>query len=353
MKQGLTISQLAAQIEANEAAKSDFVTTTENMRLGHDGYLMVADAKNRDSLPATYGVNNHAHGQIADRLGIPSKYYERMRSAAPDLLATNVNRWFTQQPERRMVRTLNGTARAFLSDRYQRIDNNEIAKVVFPIFARIKGLRMVSTQITETRMYLKAITSEIRGEVKVGDIVEAGIMVTNSEVGAGAVNIQPFCNRLVCTNGMVIPDSKYRAHHVGARITGDEMHMLSNEAIKADDHAILLKVRDVTHSVLSQETFNVYVERMRASTENRLQANPAKGIEVLAKKVGGLTGDEQSGILRHLIEGGDLSQWGLANAVTRFAHDPEDYDRATELETIGGQVMSLGAADWKQIATAE
>jgi len=34
-------------------------------------------------------------------------------------------------------------------------------------------------------------------------------------------------------------------------------------------------------------------------------------------------------LLRHLIEGGDLSQYGLINAVTRTAEDAKFYDRAS------------------------
>jgi uncharacterized protein (TIGR00255 family) len=45
----------------------------------------------------------------------------------PELLAANVNNWFHDQPQRRMVRTLDGKARAFLSDSYRTIDNLDVA----------------------------------------------------------------------------------------------------------------------------------------------------------------------------------------------------------------------------------
>ena len=41
-----------------------------------------------------------------------------------------------------MVRTLGGTARAFLSERYRRIDNYEIAEAVLPIISDIKDARV-------------------------------------------------------------------------------------------------------------------------------------------------------------------------------------------------------------------
>jgi hypothetical protein len=47
-----------------------------------------------------------------------------------------------------------------------------------------------------------------------------------------------------------------------------------------------------------------------------------------------------------------MSQWGLANAVTRAAQDVESYDRATELEALGGDVVILPAGEWKALASA-
>ena len=59
--------------------------------------------------------------------------------------------------------------------------------------------------------------------------------------------------------------------------------------------------------------------------------------------------DEQEGILKYLIEGGDLSLYGLSNAVTRASQDVASYDRATALEGIGWQVATMEPAQWKEI----
>ena len=40
--------------------------------------------------------------------------------------------------------------------------------------------------------------------------------------------------------------------------------------------------------------------------------------------------------------GNDLSHYGLVNAVTRASQDIEDYNRATELERIGGVLLEDG-----------
>lgn len=53
--------------------------------------------------------------------------------------------------------------------------------------------------------------------------------------------------------------------------------------------------------------------------------------------------------MKYLIAGGDLSMYGLSNAVTRVSQDVESYDRATTLEGIGWQVATMEPAQWKQI----
>jgi hypothetical protein len=80
-----------------------------------------------------------------------------------------------------------------------------------------------------------------------------------------------------------------------------------------------------------------------------LDADPVKVVEATARRFA-LTEGERSGVLQHLIRGGDLSAWGLANAVTRTAEDAIDYDRATELEAAGGRVIELLPAGWRSPA---
>jgi len=55
-----------------------------------------------------FGINQLAHQQIASRLGIPLKYYQRMQTESPALLDKNVNNWLEQTPARRMIRVMDG-----------------------------------------------------------------------------------------------------------------------------------------------------------------------------------------------------------------------------------------------------
>jgi len=349
MKSGLSLTALATEIERRAGAKQDYVVDTRSAEMvagdGQPPVIQFSDYK--------FSPNSVAHRQIAARLEIPAKYYDRMKEQSPRLLADNVNHWFKNKPENRMIRTLDGGMRAFLSDRYQRIENEEIAQTVLPILLEQDGVNIVSSEITETRMYIKAVFSKVEGEIKKGDLVQAGVVISNSEVGMGAVKIEPLVYRLVCTNGMIRQDAKFSAHHLGGRVSvGEAMYeMLTDETIKADDKAILLKIRDVVRGSFNMVTFQQSIDKMRGATEQKLEGNPVEAVRVLAKAYQ-INEREEAGILRHLIEGADLSRYGLLNAVTRASQDVESYDRATELEGLGGVILDLPANDWKRIALA-
>lgn len=352
MKQGKSLSELAAEIErqANPQNKRDYIADTRALTMLPTGTLSIKG--NGDALP----VNSTAHNQIAERLQIPTKYYQRMLATKPALLAANVNEWLQTTPERRMVRTLDGAVRAFLSDRYQRIDNVDVAQTVLPVLHEIPGIRTVSAEITETRLYIKAVTSEVRHTLttkRVGDIVEAGVMITNSEIGYGAVNVKPYALFLACLNGAVRDKGGMRAAHVGRRIEGDEVAaLLTDETKRLEDLAVLSKVRDVVKAAFDAQLFRQWMERWQEASAEQITGDVVQAVEVLGE-ARELASTERSSILRHLIAGGDLSRFGLANAVTRTAEDVPSYDRATELETMGAQLIELPRGDWRQIAEAK
>ena len=71
----------------------------------------------------------------------------------------------------------------------------------------------------------------------------------------------------------------------------------------------------------------------------------------LTGKTFGINQDEQDSILKYLIEGGDLSKYGLSNAVTRASQDIESYDRATEFENLGWTIATMPQEQWKALNT--
>ncbi|PSB00853.1 hypothetical protein [Merismopedia glauca] len=167
MKSGKTLVELATEIQNQAQAKRDYIADTRTLELTDTGELVIDIEQ-----PQVLRVTEHTHDQIAARLAIPGKYYQRMLKEAPGLLSRNVNHWFQTSPEKRMIRCLHGNARAFLSDRYRRIDHYEVLETVLPVVGEMgDGVQIVSTEITESRLYLKVINQRLELEVSKGDVV--------------------------------------------------------------------------------------------------------------------------------------------------------------------------------------
>ena len=363
MLHGKTLHELALELDRQNNAKQDFLLDTRDLIMDADESGAMLSMNNRKTGEITLlGVNDIAHSQIGTELGIPKAYYEKMLEHNPALLAENVNAWFNNEPKVRMIRTLTtedtGTryARAFLSDRYLRIDNADIFETVYPI---LKGLDVTfeSQEVTDQRLYIKVVNKRITKEVKPGDYVQSGLLITNSEVGMGTVTIQPLLYRLVCTNGMIVNDMKSgatRRRHIGRRnIVGDNFTLYADDTLKADNQALMLKIRDTIQHSLDEVHFTNLVDMMHRTTQLQITTEHIPEMVQLAGTDFGFSKKEGEGILNHLIREGDLSLYGLSNAITRYAQDVYSYDRSTELEGIGYNVLTMPERAWNRLQAVE
>jgi hypothetical protein len=363
MRQGRSLQEFAAELDRQNSAKADYVADTRRMHFtthpgdgtpgSHSELDLVGEGATSDT--DSLIVTEICHRQISGYLDIPWKFYTRIQAQVPDLFDTNVNRLLRHNPERRMVRTLDGKARAFLSDRYRRLDNYELAQVVLPILRDLgEGVRVESCELTDSRMYIKAITPRVTGQVKVGEEVCAGVFISNSEVGWGKLRVEPFVYTLACTNGMVLPrelGNSLSRIHVGRRVQSDEesYRVFRDETLQADDRAFFMAVADVVRAAVDEVRFRDVIESLRASAAGQALQSVTAGVERLAKAEG-LNDGEKESVLTHLAAGGDLSRWGLLSAVTRASQDVDSYDRATEMEEMGGKILGYTEREWAALA---
>ena len=81
---------------------------------------------------------------------------------------------------------------------------------MLPVIAAMKGCEIASCDVTETHLYLKVINKTMKTEIVPGDIVQAGFVVSNSEIGLGALKVEPLVYRLVCKNGLISKDLAHK-----------------------------------------------------------------------------------------------------------------------------------------------
>lgn len=343
MKQGMTINDLAVEITRQMETKQDFVVQTRGLKAQSNGDVKLSFDDD------AFGITKWGHTQISQVARIPKDYYDRLKESSPELLVENINHWFQRDDKKRLVRLLDGNVRALLSDRYRPLDYYDLVEHSLPKIQSL-GCRVESCALTETKLYLKALFPKFEGEIGVGDVVQMGLVISNSEVGASSVRIEPLIYRLKCLNGLIMSDNAIRKFHVSKQ-RHDLGEFLRDETRRQIDKAFWMQVNDLIDMSLTEEFFQNSINKMRSTTENRIVGDPVKAIEVTAKRFNMQEGDK-GGILSHLISGGDLSQWGLINAVTRYSQDVEDYDRATSLERSGGEILELGKDAWAEIAQA-
>lgn len=387
MKQGKTIQELAIELDRQNTAKRDFICPTKTIEvkpftermselvdmdkplapaaadpsLARDARFALAVQDVGEAFP----IDHFALRQMGERFKIPARYIDRLQKY-PELVAHNINELFRREPKKQLVRTLDGRVRAFLSDRYMRIDNYDVAKMILE-YIRDAGAGLVSAEVTEKRLYLKAMLPGMEAEippppgVTMGqghtmfvNNVQGGIVVSNSEIGAGSVSIQPVVVTKQCSNLAIFKDHGFARNHVGKQLQADgsgASELLSDETKALTDKAIIAQVKDIAKAALDGTAFKMIIDKLKETRSEGIEVRPDKCVEILADKKG-LNETEADGIIGHLIRGGDLTKFGLHNAVTRHSQDVADYDRATELERLGGEIIELNKGDWNALSRA-
>lgn len=289
-------------------------------------------------------LTDWAHTQVSAKLDIPLKYYRRMRDQAPALLARNINEWLPRGKElisnpndkRLLLRTQDNKVRAVLSDRYRILDNHDLLLRSLEQF-REAGAELHRADLTQNHMYIKAILPYAVEEIRKGDTVVPGVIIQNSEVGAGAFKVMPFLLRQVCENGM-IGESAITKIHLG-RQHDVGVIQFSKETQIAENATLWLQVRDIIHGTFDPVVFKKWVREISAGTEVEIES-PVYAVDNVIETFG-INESLKNDLLNHFSREGDMTQWGLANAVTRTARDLDDPEKVIEMEMIGGQVAVM------------
>lgn len=360
MKSGRTLQELAAELERRQETKKDYVAPQGKIAAVVDGNEVKLDGLPGGVMP----IAPYAHGQLSTHLEIPRKYYDRMASQDPELLAHNVNVWLKKDGEnKRMFRTLDGRVRGILSSKFRPLDNFDLATAILPGLVNLDA-QIASCELTETRMYIKAILPKLSDQLPAGmewgvghsaisGKICSALTVRNSEIGAGTLSIEPGVYTPFCTNLAGLEAASMKKYHVGRSFDVDSSYEIFRDATRqADDRAFFMKVADVANVAFSEETFRAAVDMARKAAGKRIESDDLpKVVEVTVKRLA-LPESSTGSILKHLSAGGDMSAWGLSSAITRAANDLDDYETATDFEKAGGKILAMADNDWTAIARA-
>ena len=363
--QSKSLENLILQVQEQSNRTADFLASTADLQKTTDaeGNPQIVIEQTGGEPTRFLNVNDHAHGQIAQAADIDTRTARRLQENYPQEYDALINARWQKEPVTRMVRTYldadetNGKARAFVSDKFKTFDNINLLNASLPqLMESDAQWQVVNATVTDKRLYMRFKSLVQTGEPAVGDQMANGIGLSNSEVGAGSVSVYQTIWTLACLNGMQTENRNRSSHITSARDSAD-YGLLSSEAKDADNHALELKLRDLTAAYASRETFDKVLDQMNAAHGDIIEGEFSE----IPERVGTvlrLTKKENTDVLNGLMatigqsgyeHGQPLTRATLVNAVTAVANkcDADDVDM---WQQRGGKLLSLSDRDWQRIA---
>jgi hypothetical protein len=323
------LEQLVATLEAQSKLKRDTIVSGSGLVYG-DGKLWV-----RGGLTG-YAPTEYCHGQIATKLNIPKKYYDRMLSENPELLNHNINMWLAKDKEAKYLLRMFGfeggevaVARAFLSDGFNIIDNFDVLNTALRAIKDMGvKVRVEKATVSEKRMYLHITCPEVEVEAQqllkdylrdtgtgAGNGVMSGLIICNSEVGCGSFEIRPRAVIIKCNNGLIGTDS-YRRVHLGQKMNEGDI-VWSERTQQANMRLILNQTQDAVRHFLSPDYVGKMVANISHAHEIKLE-NPIDTVQHVCHELE-IAEAFKRDVLKYFVEDGDSTASGVFHAVTRAA----------------------------------
>lgn len=375
-----TLADLADILRDQHARKVDVVAPSAAIRSRQAAWVVagaepILDENGVTPADGVYTPTDHADRGLADRLAIPRTFLVRLRQERPDLYDLNVNGLlhgrhrrsatgeletvYPSDPRSFLVRAFRGDdgvgiARAFLSDRYRIVDNLDV------LAASLDGVRdagvdveVEAADLTDTRMMVRVACpaiyelapdlldgyrSPFTGATGVDNpVISAGLVISNSEVGTGAMSIVPRLRVEVCKNGMTIAKDALRSVHLGGKMD-DGVIRWSDDTNQRNLDLIRAQARDAVRTFLDVDYVRAKIVELRSKANVPID-RPADAIAHVAKTLK-IPTEQTDAILNHFIAGGQTSAMGVVNAVTSVAQTLSDGDAAAELEAAAFGVLA-------------
>jgi hypothetical protein len=355
-RRGLELDALLQLLAEQKEKTRDYVTNASALTAeNHGGKLAF-----RVNGAGTFNPTGWAFSQLCGESDIPKQYADRLKTENPELLARNLNHGLAQIERPRIVRTVGDTMRALVSDRYFPLDAFDLLRETLPAMFD-GGFRVERSEISDRRLYVRAVSPRTTTEVSKGDAVQFGISLSTSDVGGGALKVEPFFYRLACLNGMVIEENVLKRGHVTARASREILFesdapaaLLTSETREKKAAAIYSEARDIIRGFSNVEVFRSMVDRMRDATARPISNTNVEQVVARAMSAASIVGkDIQADIIKALVngnQGAGFTQWGLANSFTAQAHTTEDADKADALMRAGGRIITLTDSEWRSVA---
>jgi hypothetical protein len=379
-----SLSDLAQELEEQQARKVDLVVPAAKLWSHHGDVVLVGQGEPKvtsegvtethlqlkasdvfdDGMVAKLSETGRPVGRAfvrglreTKRTDILDSVYNGLLHGSKDLAVPGDSRKF-------FVRTFKGQgdtpgyARAVLSQSYRPIDNWDVLMTV------IQGLQAAGfdshvvrqADLSDRKMYLRVSVPEITalapgllagyrspysGQTGADNpVVEAGLVITNSETGGAAFTITPELVVQICTNGMTIKRDMIRKTHLGSKLD-EGVIKVSDKTRKANLDLIASQTQDAITTFLDPKYMNRVIRQLEAGSDEQVE-DVEKAIETVVARPAFSKADAK-GLLAAFMDGGQRTKGGLVQAITAYSQSPEiDPDRAYEMDADALDAAGFG-----------
>ena len=277
-----------------------------------------------------------AFSQLCSKVGAPPSY---VRGLPAKLQVACMNWGLMRQDSAALLRLADGEVRALLSDRYAAADDELLLDMVADCLDRTGFRKDAVVRATAVGPHtIMRITLPNEGvAVKVGDVIEHGIDIGNSELGLRSVQVTPITYRLVCTNGMRAwrSEAALRMRHIGdpARLR-DQLRDAIPVAF-AEARGDIAKWQKATEVLIDSALDEVESLRAFGLGQSEIQA-VGRHIAASGALLPASTGNETLTQLMTV----PTTAFEMANAITATARDRGDVAARLTLEEAAHRYLS-------------
>ena len=337
----------------------------------HDFELDVPPMETKDGEIVELGVlplTDTAKLHLYQKLEIPTRFAQRLLvKGHGDALGHTISKLLQDYAERDkessrmstklMVRTVEDMdgqriIRNVGTEYTRTLDNYDVVQATMVQLAKLglSGSNIDRCDLTPygDNLYMVVLNPELKAEIpRVGDWVEGGFILQNSDTGLGSLRFDMFAKILSCNNG-TISNIRWRKVHRGSRL--DE-GITSNTTKLLQDMTIFSYVQDLIKKAFDGTNWDTWVNKMNRATEVVVD-EPTLAFENVTAKFQ-LPQEMENDLVNLFSKSECQSQWDLAQAVTNQAQKVSTISKQIEMERVGSQILEMSERDFIRFITGK
>lgn len=287
-----------------------------------------------------WSVHRHALKQLCNRVAFPPKYASSLLRENADwanaLLAKNLGELYRTRvaEESFLLRTVNGELRGFLTSAYKRLNSEKLIEVFSESCNKHKA-KPYDGIYTPVRIGIQAATDDT---FKIaGRSLRVGVMMRNSDFGAGALEIKFFLSPAI---GIAIVGGQgIRRIHKGHRLS---RNMDDNKELETRDLTSATKsIQELVDVHLDYENTVTAIAEVQLASE--IEVNPDEISNILKNLH--LSKEEFDQTKEAFLESNDpripagKTMFRLASTIAWLGSTCSDPDRQLDLQELAGKLI--------------